>query len=209
MYKWLVILFISSCSFYSNEVVYNLPKEEFELLIVTGDDGSIRAFSGEVPKSIVLKKYVTYYLSLYPMFIDELSRFPKGSIIEPGESDNKPSFKIGCVTKGANEIHSKGLEVDIDSISQFICKTSEIDDPWTFDFQQLKNLLINEVAIESLRPKEGFSLELYPLLNRFYSENILQKELYCGFHRFYNPQSDEIIHLEVDDKGEVISYIRR
>lgn len=202
-----ILTFFTSCSFYSETYLANIPIVANGKVIISSNSvyREISVFSDDI--KIQLNKYEIIYISYYSYFGDSLTRFPVGCILKEGEKNIFFNANLGILTKCVNDIHAlKGIvdNYNIEAIEELFL---QVWDPWIYNQNDIKQYLLGNISINSVTSSRIFEI---PALNYLYSwnyENPCFLKWYPSIQTFINEENEIVYRLEILNNGTYNGFI--
>lgn len=202
------VILLSSCSFYLDESTVTISNISKGVLVVTSSYNSFEMNLADLSElDITLEKGVVYYVTFYPILKSNISRFPLGGVITPGEKKLELKAELGPLTRACNILNLSSHFINHENVLDFKQVLEDGGDPWIYDIEDILFYLKDLISIHGIKRKRTF---IIPDLDRYRSwipENLLFSCWYSSIQNFYDPETESILRVEIDNSGEYNSFI--
>ncbi len=198
-YFILFVLLISSCSFYSNERYITISGLEKGLLVLSSKSNhrEIPIKEGCYELEVSIEKGEIYVANFYPYFVNSLSRFSKGGIVEVNNYQVYLSNKLGPLTMVCESFFTSGELIDYDNLIGLADNITDLVDPWSMIREDLVLALCGKISWNTV---SNYSFVELPELD-FFSYIIPENDLFTGWYpsvqSFYDLDNKVYYRIEI------------
>lgn len=206
--RFLILLFfLMSCRFYNDTFLLNFPKLTKGKVVISSNSMYKEIFIFNENFRIEVNKYEAIYISYYCYFGKELTRFPVGCYLKPGDTKLIFSANLGLLTKCANEIHIMKGYIDGDEAEDLTKLFSSIWDPWIYNYNEVKKSLLGLINLNSVTKKNTFEISDLYYLYYWDHENPCFIEWYPSIQTFKSNVNEQTYRIEILSDGSYNGFI--